>query len=304
MITSWCQRWRERRDLYRPKGEVIQTRSYEVAPIASDREARAFVTRHHYSGTYVAARLRCGLYHRSALVGVAVLSQPPSQAALEAALPFSAERCELGRFVLLDEVPANGESWFLARLYEQARAEGFEAIVAHSDPEPRHAPNGAVLFGGHVGTIYQASNARYTGRSRASTWRLFADGSVFSARAWTKLRQRQRGYRSALEQLVNHGAAEPGPNALRSEEAWRAWVRGAVSAVTSAYRHPGTHRYVWALDKRLQRHLPPARRYPKFSDGRTLPLRFEDRSTAASEPEIEVRCAVRTQAQKLPRSNR
>lgn len=279
MITSWCQRWRERRDLYRPNGEVIQTRSYEVAPIAGDREARAFVTRHHYSGSYVAARLRCGLYHHGSLVGVAVLSQPPSQAALETALPFSAERCELGRFVLLDEVPANGESWFLARLYEIARREGYEAVVAHSDPEPRHAPNGAMLFPGHVGTIYQASNARYTGRSRPSTWRLFDDGSVFSARAWSKLRRRERGYRAALEQLVAHGAAEPAVNALRGDRAWRAWVRRAVADTTCPYRHPGTHRYVWALDKRLQKHLPRAQRYPKFSAGRTLPLPFETSST-------------------------
>lgn len=286
MITSWCQRWRERRDLYRPKGEVIQTRSYEVASIAGDREACTFVTRHHYSGTYVAARLRCGLYHRGALVGVAVLSQPPSQAALEAALPFAAERCELGRFVLLDQVPANGESWFLARLFEIARREGYEAVVAHSDPEPRHAPNGRVLFPGHVGTIYQACNARYTGRARASTWHLFEDGTVFSARAWSKLRQRERGYRSAIELLVSHGAAEPGVTTLRSERAWRAWVRDAVAAVTRTYRHPGTHRYVWALDRRLQRHLPAAQRYPKFSAGRTLPLPFDVTSTFDGEQGI------------------
>jgi hypothetical protein len=38
-----------------------------------------------------------------------------------------------------------------------------------------------------------------------------------------------------------------------------------VAAIAGAYRHPGTHRYVWALDKRLQRHLPSARHYPKFN---------------------------------------
>lgn len=33
MITATCQRWRERRDSYRPAGETIATRLYEVAPI-------------------------------------------------------------------------------------------------------------------------------------------------------------------------------------------------------------------------------------------------------------------------------
>ena len=32
MIAASCQRWRERRDSYRPAGETIATRLYEVAP--------------------------------------------------------------------------------------------------------------------------------------------------------------------------------------------------------------------------------------------------------------------------------
>jgi len=107
-----CQRWRERRDTYRPAGEPIVTRHYEVAAVATDREARSFVERHHYSGSYPAARARFGLYRGGQLVGVAVLSQPASQAALRAALPLPipmAARTELGRFLLLDDVPANGE---------------------------------------------------------------------------------------------------------------------------------------------------------------------------------------------------
>jgi len=35
-----------------------------VAAIDNDREAKAFVLAHHAFGTYPAARLRFGLYHR------------------------------------------------------------------------------------------------------------------------------------------------------------------------------------------------------------------------------------------------
>ena len=253
------QRWRDKRATYRPSGEPIETSRFEVAPIDGDTEARAFVCRHHYSGSYPAARERYGLYRASELVGVAVLSHPASEAALEAALPLPAEkgaRAELGRFVLLDDVPANGESWFLARAFELAKKEGYGAVVAHSDPEPRKTRGGELVFPGHIGTIYQATNATYVGRTPARTWRMLADGTVLSARALSKLRSRERGWHYVMELLVRYGAPFPSGD-------WREWVRSAVGAVSTPYRHRGTHRYVWALDRKLRPHLPEAKAYPK-----------------------------------------
>ena len=55
LVGLWCQRWRERRDSYRPAGEVIDPRRFEVAPIPDDTTARAFVEAHHYSASYPAA---------------------------------------------------------------------------------------------------------------------------------------------------------------------------------------------------------------------------------------------------------
>jgi len=260
MITTSCQRWRGRRASYRPAGEPIRTRDYEVALIAQDTVARSFVVAHHYSGSYVAARLRTGLYRGGELVGVAVLSQPASQAALHAALPFpSAKRAELGRFVLRDDVAANGESWFLARTWELARSQGFEAIVSHADPEPRATDDGLV-FPGHVGTIYQATNARYVGRTPRRTWRLFDDGTVLSARNLSKLRKRERGWNYVVEMLLQHGAPSPSGD-------WDAWRRRAVLATTRTMRHSGTHRYLFALEPGLRKHLPDGFAYPKFDVG-------------------------------------
>jgi hypothetical protein len=268
MITSHCQRWRDRRGTYRVIGEPICTRKYEVSSIGSDHIARKFVVTHHYSGSYVAARMRIGLYRASELVGIAVLSQPASQAALHAALPFpAAARVELGRFVLLDDVPANGESWFLARCFALAMREGFDAVVAHSDPETRRCSDGRIVFPGHAGTIYQSTNAVYVGRTPARTWRLFSDGSVFSARTWSKLRGRERGWQYATALLVAHGAPRP-------EGDWQRWVRTAVDAVTRPMRHYGTHRYLWALKPRLRRQLPAGMRYPKIDFHRVLSLDF------------------------------
>lgn len=258
MHIDFCQRWRDRRGTYRPRGETIRPHEFEVAEIKQDKQARAFVVQHHYAGSYPAARRRYGLYRREELVGVAVLSQPASQAALEAALPMpGAQRAELGRFVLLDSVAANGESWFLARVWALARRDGFEALVAHADPESRRSSRGVQVFGGHLGTIYQATGGRYCGRTPRRTWHLLPDGSVLSARALSKLRTQERGYRYVVEQLEQHGA--PAPSGT-----WRTWVRSAVQSTTRTFRHPGTHRYAWALDQRLERHLPAALAYPKF----------------------------------------
>jgi hypothetical protein len=270
VITTHCQRWRDRRGTYRVQGEPIQTRLYEVAPIETDNEARPFVKRHHYSGTYVAARFRVGLYRAQNLVGIAVFSVPCSQAAGQAALPFAHEKgVELGRFVLLDDVPANGESWFLARAFELARQQGFDAVASHADPEPRATGNGGCIFPGHVGTVYQSLNASYLGRTPTRTWRMFSDGSVFNARAWSKLRSRDKGWQYVVDQLVTHGAPEPrGP--------WDEWVNHAVRHTTRTFRHRGTHRYVWALESALRAHLPRSLAYPKFDYGRTLALSFDD----------------------------
>lgn len=257
MLTDVAQRWRAHRTSYRPAGEPIRTRDYEVAAIATDREARAFVETHHYEHAYVAARLRVGLYRRDELVGVAVLSQPPSQAVLAAALPGFEAGVELGRLVLLDDVPANGESWFLARAFELAR-DRFDGIVSHSDPAPRADAAGRIFFAGHVGTVYQASNATYCGLTTARTRRILPDGSVLSARLLSKLRKRECGWRYGVELLVTHGAPPPAGD-------WRTWLRGAVEAVSRPVRHRGSHRYVWALDRRARRLLPTSKPYPKFS---------------------------------------
>lgn len=257
MLTELCQRWRDRRDHYRPAGETIQTARFEVALITSDKIARAFVEAHHYSASYPAALLRAGLYRGGELVGVAVLSQPASQAALEAALPFpGTRRAELGRFVLLDQVPANGESWFLARAFELARAQGFEYVVSHSDPQPRAAVGGLAAFAGHIGTIYQATNATFVGRTPRRTRRLFADGTVLDGRAASKLRTRERGVEYAIELLVAHGAERPSGD-------WESWRKRAIAQTTRAVRHPGSYRYLFALDRRGRARLPKGEAYPK-----------------------------------------
>lgn len=260
MITATCQRWREGRAAYRPAREVVATRALDVSSIATDTEARAFVEAHHYSRSYPAARFRFGLHERGHLVGVAVFSVPVNARSL-ACLPGAAdERVELGRLVLLDEVGANAESWFVARCFERLEREGLAGVVSFSDDIARRTAAGDVVFVGHVGTVYQALNAVYLGRGARGTHRLLPDGRVLSRRAIAKLNTGDCGWRYTAELLVAHGAAP-----LRDGEDRAAWARAAVALVTRPLTHPGNHKYAWTLRRRDRAHLPTSRPYPKIA---------------------------------------
>jgi hypothetical protein len=264
------QRWLLHRDSYRPAGEVIDTRRFEVAEICDDATAKSFVLQHHYSGTYPAARFRFGIYGAMGLAGVAVFSVPCNDAVLTSVFPCEpTAAAELGRFVLLDHVPGNGETWFLGRCFELLRRGGLAGVVSFSDPTARTGVDGATVFGGHVGTIYQAHNAVYLGRGTPRTLRILPDGSVLSDRAIAKLRAGHRGWRYAAARLIAFGA-EPPPEAGDELETWTKYLRGWadrwIPRLTRPLRHRGNHKYAWALDRSLRRHLPASLPYPKELD--------------------------------------
>lgn len=252
------QRWRARRDSYRVPTETICTADYDVEEIADDVTAKEFVTTHHYSGSYPAARFRFALRRRAELVGVAVFSHPMNNAVLTRVFPGDArDSVELGRFVLADDVPGNGETWFLARCFERLRAAELTGVVSFSDPIPRTDDAGIVVFPGHLGTIYQAFNGAYLGRGKRQVLRLLPDGSVFSARAASKIRNLERGWRGAASVLERFGADAP------REDDPRAWLTTWLERITRRVTHPGCHRYAWALAKRARTYVTSRLPYPK-----------------------------------------
>lgn len=263
MITPVVQRWRARRDSYRPAGEPIRTADYEVAAIPDDTTARAFVEANHYSGVYPAARERFGLYRRGQIVGCAVFSHPPNESVLKRLPCERLEGVELGRLVLLDEVPGNGESWFVARCFDLIRRDGYRGVLSFCDPMPRSTADGSVVFGGHYGCVYQSSNATYLGQAQPRTIRLLPDGRVFSDRAISKIRSRERGWRYSAAILERFGAAP-----LGDEDDSRAWLATWLPRLTRAARHPGNHVYAFGLDRLTKKHLPPSLPYPKLDPTR------------------------------------
>ena len=261
-----CMRWRGGRNAWQhPDRQAFEPRRYEVTPIA-EVPARAFVERHHYAASFPSARLRFGLYQGSQLAGVTVHSVPMQAKVLT--IPFPSltpmwESLELGRFVLLDEVPANGESWFLARCFELARKEGIRGVVSFSDPLPRYDADGDVVFRGHIGTIYQASNAICAGRSTRRTLTILPNGRVLSDRAAQKIRASETGHGGVERSLREFGAS---PRRL-SESASDYLKRVLVEVGARKVSHPGNHRYLFVLgsarEKRAIEIGLPRGPYPK-----------------------------------------
>jgi hypothetical protein len=258
MITKLCQRFTRRRQAWRPAGEVIDTMKYFVEPIGDDTTAKRFVLEHHYAASYPAARFRYGLFHVvDGLVGVAVYSQPWQHVLAAAGIPFDAgETLELSRFVLLDEVPANGESWFIGQTFHDLRDRGLSSVLSFSDPCPRDDQVGNRIFRGHIGTIYQATNGRFVGCSKGRVIHLLPDGQVLSDRVMTKIRRRERGWEYGVDLLMRFGAAVPTSNL-------RTWLTIWRERLCRKLHHPGNYRYTWALQRRLERWLPAGEAYPK-----------------------------------------
>jgi len=244
------QRWLEGRERWRRPDDrsLFDPREFGVELLPGDNEARAFVERHHYSRSFVAARLRVGLYRkvgclRSFLAGVCVFSVPMQPAAIPKHTGV-AEGVELGRLVLLDEVGFNGESWFVARALKLLRTQlpELRAVLSYSDPLRRVAADGHVVTPGHVGQVYQALGAAYVGRGRSEHLYLDADGRTISRRSLSKISGGEVGWEPAAARLVAAGA-----DPRRPGEEPRAWL-ARVLPTFRRLKHPGNHAYVWRLD--------------------------------------------------------
>lgn len=264
------QRWKLGRDYWRvDRDEGFRKAHYSIDEI-KDSVAKKFVVEHHYSGSYPIAMERVGLFSGKALVGVCVFSIPINNSVIPRYTGLSAEQgTELGRFVLLDEVPYNAESYFLAAAFNVLKdlRPNVSAVVAYSDPMPRTTESGHVILPGHVGIAYQASNALYLGRASSKTLHLTASGIALSSRAISKVKLQEHGAQSAENRLVKLGAP---PRRYGQHPA--EWIDTILNSGTfKKVRHPGNHIYAWPLGnqrakKQLINAFAPHKSFPKKLD--------------------------------------
>ena len=263
-----AQRHTEGRATYVPPRDVIDPASYAVEEIANEAQCKPFVLRHHYSASFPAAICSFGLFEASParasrLVGIACFSVPMNALAEDRARLAAGEAtCELGRFVLTDEVGCNAESYFLRRALRGLAASRrvsdgrggtapkYPIVVSFSDPVPRVDAQGRVTFRGHYGHAYgQASHATYRGRGSPKTMWSCRDGSALVARTLNKLRNGESGAGHVYRLLASHGAP-----AIRPGEGDKDYVARALrDGPFRALRHKGNHRFAWATGTHARR---------------------------------------------------
>lgn len=247
------KRWHEHAQRWVAPGALFDPKRFRV-DVVEERVARPWIIGQHYSGSYPAARLACGLFLDARLVGAAVFSVPMNQRSIPSYTGAEASAgVELGRFVCAPDVAYNGETWFLARAFALLRQEKPDVrfVLSYADPVERVDGDGAVVKPAHWGTIYQASNAKHVGRSWARRLLLAPNGAVVSDRALSKLRAEERGWAYCYRQLVAAGAPERAPH-----EELSMWVARALTA--PGFRrahHPGNLAYVFGLDAAAKRQL-------------------------------------------------
>jgi hypothetical protein len=85
------------------------------------------------------------MFHSSEQVGCVVYSCPPR----ETETRYGGKTWELARLYLVDEIPANAETWLIAKSVKYIRKNFPEVshLVSYADPSA-----------GHSGTIYKAAN--------------------------------------------------------------------------------------------------------------------------------------------------
>jgi hypothetical protein len=169
------------------------------------------------------------------LVGVVVLGVPMSRRALTRVFPSLVpytEALEMSRVCLSPSVASNGESFAVA---------GALRLAADPVARLRTLPDGRTAGSprGHLGVIYQALSATYTGRSTARTVIVLPDGHVLPARSIAKFVAGDRGADGFERRIAALGASQRPAGADR-----RAWLRTALEQIGARrQRHPGTHRF-------------------------------------------------------------
>ena len=135
---------------------------FQVRPV-SFQEGRDFIEEHHYAkGCHNGPTALYGLWDHTFLLGVIAFATPVSENVRASVFgPAHKSRItELHRLVLLDWVPHNAESFFISRALHRLKDDRPDLWSVVSFADTTH---------GHVGTVYQATNAFWCGTASGST---------------------------------------------------------------------------------------------------------------------------------------
>jgi hypothetical protein len=128
------------------------------------------------------------------VVGCAIFGKPMSR-------HYDSDTLELRRFVLVQEMPKNTESFFLSKCLKwiQKNDRSIVRIVTFADPNQ-----------GHEGTIYKASNFLFDGEENSANPRIvvMGDKTIHMRQAYQKRKGEYTRDACRIQQAILSGAAE------------------------------------------------------------------------------------------------
>lgn len=148
--------------------EIPKVRDMTVAP-ATRRDVNLFAERYHYAKGGGNMMWRWGLWHRHVLWGVVAYNLPTRRVCESV---FGSEAFDrvwhMGRLVLADHAPKNSESRLISGSLHSIQREHPDcwAVVTYADTGE-----------GHIGYVYQATNALFTGTVTAAATYVDKHGS-------------------------------------------------------------------------------------------------------------------------------
>lgn len=137
----------------------------------------------HYIGKPGSTAIALGLWQSGELAGVLTFGTvPANNARAICGQDYAASVLELTRLALYDWAPPNSESWFIGQAFAWLRGDrpDVHILLSYADASV-----------GHVGTIYQATNWIYTGRTTGDVYWQCDDGR--------KLHPRTVGFRDTVK---------------------------------------------------------------------------------------------------------
>lgn len=180
-----------------------------VAPVGT-RDVEEFCRRYHYTGRGGSAMWRWGLWHGATLMGTIAYNMPTRATCESVFGPDHFDKVwHMGRLAMAEESPRNSESRLIA---------GSLKAIQSGHPDIWAVLTFAAVSAGHIGYVYQATNALYTGTGGDAAYLVDTKG---------QRRATNQGVRLTIAEIAERG--------------WR------------QVKEPPKHRYLYVLGNKTQR---------------------------------------------------
>ena len=137
-------------------------------------DVNEFCRRWHYSGSGGSALWRFGLFDGFTLVGVVAYNMPTMQTCESVfGSELASSVVHMGRLVCAEDAPRNSESRLIGLSLK---------MLSNDKPQLRAVLTFAAQDQGHLGFVYQATNALYTGTGGFNQNYMKADGTHISTK--------------------------------------------------------------------------------------------------------------------------